>query len=108
VENIPEIWCDGWAKEDLPNERYKITVPITYIDMIISGQLLLKTGWAFESGDIIKVNDIEAMITNCETAWDFPNHTWILTIECDQTQQLKEMLTYSIEPGYAYGNENEE
>jgi hypothetical protein len=91
------FWNDGWAKEDLPNGKCKITVPRTHVDMVAStGQLLVKTGWAFEEGDIIKVGNIEALITKREPAWDLPWHNWALTVECERQDELREMLTYYV------------
>lgn len=99
TDSEPEpFWSEGWAKEDLPDGKYKITVPLSNVNRVAStGQLLVKTGWAFEIGDIIEVGDIEALITKREAAWDFPHHTWVLTIECERDDELWEILTYHVD-----------
>lgn len=84
---------EGWAKEDLPAGRYKITVPRTHVAMIArTGQLLVKTGLAFEAGDIIRVGEVEALVKEREAAWDYPWHNWLLTVDCEQQDELRKML----------------
>ncbi len=80
--------------EILPNGKYKITVPRSHVERIVStGQLLVKTGLVFEEGDIIVVGDIESYVTKREAAWEWPIHNFILTIECEREDELREILT---------------
>lgn len=74
-------------------------VPLSNVDMIAStGQLLVKTDYVFERGDIIDVGgQIKATVLDHNATWEYPNHNWLLTIECDQFDQLKELLTYRTE-----------
>ncbi len=99
TDEQPEpFWSEGWGQEDLSEGHKKITVPDTHVNMISStGQLLVKTGWAFEMGDIIKVCGIEALVTKREGAWDWPNHNFILTVETEQHDELRQVLTCSAE-----------
>lgn len=98
MDETKPFWGDGWAKEDLPDGKYKITVPRTHVDMVASTrQLLVKSGWAFEGGDMIKIGEVEALIKEREAAWDYPWHNWLLTVECEREDELREMLTYYLE-----------
>ena len=80
------------------NGKFQICIPLSNVDMLVStSQLLVKTGWAFDKGDIIEISNIMSTIKEIEAAWEFPNHSFLLTIECDKIDQLRELLAYKME-----------
>jgi hypothetical protein len=109
---MQKINDDYWEVEKLQGGKKKVTVPIHNVDMLAStGQLFISIRpGIFNQYDIMKVKNIEFVVIGAKII-NHPKHNFLLDIECDQMDELRELLTYAgqrIKVFYHKGNINNE